>query len=781
MLLRAGATAAPTEWSAASVPPSFVELSHELRDEIVEYYEAQGEPLAGAAGLRTLDTNSVLAAQRGRLLLRVLAESGMGPIAGRRVLDLGAGFGSLALYFAHLGADVVAADPNASRLRVAERIAARHGLALRGVQAHAQHLPFADEHFDVVIANNSLCYIVDRGDRRAGFAEILRVLRPGGWFGARNPNRLHPRDQFSGLPIVPMLPPAMADRVVERLGRHRSKVRLASPAGAVRELRAAGFAAPAWRPEPGRGAMARFAGYHHVVARRPILTTDASSEPAAPAAAATTPWLPVALLALAALALAWTQLAGVGQSLWGDEIHSVVFYVNRGVHGIFSNYVPNDHILWELLTWATVKATGSHTEATIRLWGVLPAMLAVIVGAGWLWRRLGAWQSVAFATLAVVSPVFLTLGPEARGYGLSFLFGLLMLLCADRVHAAMRAADAVVRDRSRPRLLLPLAAFGAASLAAIWVLPVAVLPFLGLTAVLLALGGRGRPLLVTVLAVGVGSLAFYAPVLGDVVGNAGQHYGAQLGAFGFVDGPLRDLLAPTATQIAPSLSTAAAEILCAALLLWGALSLRARGDSALALLVLAPALFTFLTLEALRFYVEPRFASFLLLPLLVLVAEAIVDLVRRALGAVRPPRLVARAPRRRVGPLAVAGALVAVAVCGFVLARAARLADHDAAVPFEDYKGVGALVRESGIEPVLTNSTRLALIRYYTPEAVAMSPAALQRQFCTAPAPFVYIAHGLYSPAADTSCLRARGAVRVGFPERRSTIAVWLVNNRPAR
>jgi ubiquinone/menaquinone biosynthesis C-methylase UbiE len=252
----------------ASSPPAFTVLAHDLRDQIIEHYEGIGERLDSPSGLLTLDTNSVLAAERGRLLLRLLAEAGMGSVEGRRVLDLGAGFGSLALYFAHLGAEVVAVDPNERRMRVALAVATRRGLALSVVPAHAQSLPFADADFDLVLANNSLCYIVREQEHEQALREIHRVLKPGGWVAMRNPNRLHPRDQFTRLPLVGLLPPALAQRTARALGRHRSHVRLRSPGGAVRTLRRARFVHARWHPQPGRGFSDRFATYHHTLARR---------------------------------------------------------------------------------------------------------------------------------------------------------------------------------------------------------------------------------------------------------------------------------------------------------------------------------------------------------------------------------------------------------------------------------------------------------------------------------------------------------------------------------
>jgi SAM-dependent methyltransferase len=57
------------------------------------------------------------------------------------------------------------------------------------VQADAGRLPFAAATFDLVAFSSVLHHLADR---RAALAEALRVLRPGGWAFAFDPNLLHP-------------------------------------------------------------------------------------------------------------------------------------------------------------------------------------------------------------------------------------------------------------------------------------------------------------------------------------------------------------------------------------------------------------------------------------------------------------------------------------------------------------------------------------------------------------------------------------------------------------
>lgn len=113
----------------------------------------------------------------------------LGDLAGRRVLEVGAGAGQGARYAAAHGAQVVATDLSAGMLGVARRIDAatigRPGAtpppsALPLAQCDACLLPFADASFDLVFtAYGAVPFVADS----AGLMrEAARVLRPGGRF-----------------------------------------------------------------------------------------------------------------------------------------------------------------------------------------------------------------------------------------------------------------------------------------------------------------------------------------------------------------------------------------------------------------------------------------------------------------------------------------------------------------------------------------------------------------------------------------------------------------------
>jgi SAM-dependent methyltransferase len=247
------------------------ELVDTLRVEVRAFYARRDQSLDSAAARMTLDTNSTYVARRAAPLAAMLRGRGIGTLDSIELVDLGAGFGALAVYFAALGARVTAVDVNEERFEVCRAVAERHGLAIETVRSRMERLDLPDVRFDAAIQSNSLCYIVDSEARAAALAETLRVLRSGGALVTREPNRWHPVDQFTGLPLIQALPPERAVRIARRLGRARSRVRLTSPLAARRELRAAGF--DGIRHEAvtplGRRALKPVARYHHFTAVRP--------------------------------------------------------------------------------------------------------------------------------------------------------------------------------------------------------------------------------------------------------------------------------------------------------------------------------------------------------------------------------------------------------------------------------------------------------------------------------------------------------------------------------
>jgi SAM-dependent methyltransferase len=113
----------------------------------------------------------------------------LGPVSGRRILEVGAGAAMCSRWLAVQGATPVALDLSGGMLRHAAAAAGRTGLRVPLVQADAQRLPFADAAFEIACtAFGAVPFVADSA---AVMREVARVLRPGGrWvFATTHPLR----------------------------------------------------------------------------------------------------------------------------------------------------------------------------------------------------------------------------------------------------------------------------------------------------------------------------------------------------------------------------------------------------------------------------------------------------------------------------------------------------------------------------------------------------------------------------------------------------------------
>jgi SAM-dependent methyltransferase len=102
----------------------------------------------------------------------------LGPVAGRRVLEVGAGAAQCSRWLVAHGARAVATDLSAGQLAQAALADTRTGVAVPTVQADAADLPFAAQSFDVACSAYGALPFVAKAV--AVHREVARVLRPGG-------------------------------------------------------------------------------------------------------------------------------------------------------------------------------------------------------------------------------------------------------------------------------------------------------------------------------------------------------------------------------------------------------------------------------------------------------------------------------------------------------------------------------------------------------------------------------------------------------------------------
>ena len=135
-----------------------------------EHHDAWAEALKPDE-LLVEDSFQATTAQENRFILEYF-----GGLRGKRILDLGAGAGEAALYFASCGAEVTALDISRAQLDVLQRAAADRKLAVEVTVGSAEQLPFAEGSFDFVYGNGVLHHV----ELRSAIPEVRRVLKRHG-------------------------------------------------------------------------------------------------------------------------------------------------------------------------------------------------------------------------------------------------------------------------------------------------------------------------------------------------------------------------------------------------------------------------------------------------------------------------------------------------------------------------------------------------------------------------------------------------------------------------
>jgi 2-polyprenyl-3-methyl-5-hydroxy-6-metoxy-1,4-benzoquinol methylase len=142
-----------------------------------------------------------MAGEIGRGACDELAEMGIA-IAGKRVLDLGAGLGGLSVELARRGAHVIGLEPGAGWCHIASERLKELGSG-DVIAAVGEAIPLASRSVDVIVSLQVLEHVQSPG---RVIQEAFRVLRPGGFFYFAYENYLsfwEPHYRVAWLPLLP--------------------------------------------------------------------------------------------------------------------------------------------------------------------------------------------------------------------------------------------------------------------------------------------------------------------------------------------------------------------------------------------------------------------------------------------------------------------------------------------------------------------------------------------------------------------------------------------------
>ena len=458
--------------------------------------------------------------------------------------------------------------------------------------------------------------------------------------------------------------------------------------------------------------------------------------------------LSVASYAVLGSILVWTRFVGLDRSFWHDEIVTVTYYVRSGPREILTGfYIPNNHELFSLLGWVTSSVAG-ESELALRLWSVVPFILGAIVVTAWLHVRVGPLSGLLFLFFTTMSPLLLDVSRQARGYGLAFLAMSVLVV------AALEA------DRSGRNAAI--AAFVAAGLVGTWTLPVFGPAFLATGAVLLTNVHLRRRVAVGSGAATLAICAWYAPHLDDLLASSNQNFGAPIPWFGIVTAPIEQVVAPALLGMeGVILTTDPTRLPLVAALAFMVIASPLLREIRPAFILSSGFAATLLIVWATRTYLEPRFVSYLLVPLFILLAS----------GAAR---LLARSSRRpgvgAVLTLAVSALVVVTFVGALKVTRIPREAHRDAAETI--------LQRASPTVPILAYTYRPTDLEFYLGKHVrALEHSEVASSVCGIGPAVVYVTQPFLTRPLTLPCLHGAGVTHYRFEQysRGEEINVWFL------
>lgn len=151
-----------------------------------------------------------------------------GELAGKRILEVGSGCGSLLVYGRAVhGLDIHGIEPGSqsdfsTTMAVCRILLDHHGLPHDVVrEATGEAIPYPDDSFDIVYSSNVLEHV---GDPAAVLAESIRVLKPGGTLCFVVPNYGSWWEGHYGVLWLPHMPAWLGRLYVRALGRDPSYV-----------------------------------------------------------------------------------------------------------------------------------------------------------------------------------------------------------------------------------------------------------------------------------------------------------------------------------------------------------------------------------------------------------------------------------------------------------------------------------------------------------------------------------------------------------------------------
>ncbi len=451
--------------------------------------------------------------------------------------------------------------------------------------------------------------------------------------------------------------------------------------------------------------------------------------------------------AILGIALLWSRLYSLGHSFWTDEILMVEGYVRPGLRVILTHGLT--HQLMAILCWAASHAVGD-SEIVFRLFSAVPFIAGVALVTAWLHVRLGSLSGILYLFLATVSPLLLDISRQARGYGLAFL--------------AMSIVVVAALEALRTGRLWAVATMWIAGVLGTWTLPQVGIAVTATAAVLLFDERTRRASAVGLAIVLAATAVWYVPHADAIKTFSDLEDGVQIGFPWVITAPIDQVVIPALLWIDGTALVAGVIWLPLVLVvaIVGARSPFLRKRLTAAALLASPVA-TVVVLWIVDAYVIPRYLSYLLVPLFIVVAT----------GA-------ARTLQSAGEKKAVVGPMICLVAIGLLAARFVILAPDVVGHPREALRDTAAVVDAgSPATPVLAYMRHAqANLGFYTERPIEqLDEQHVAARVCNRRRPVFYVEQIDAIEPVAVPCLSRPGARLTVLHQyaRGGKISVWLV------
>jgi 2-polyprenyl-3-methyl-5-hydroxy-6-metoxy-1,4-benzoquinol methylase len=193
-------------------PDTYDRYEAALRAHLETYY---GSTLGLSSRAVAASTEKRLARERGKATASLLDR--LQPVKGRKILDVGSGWGELLFELICHGADAHGIEPDADEIEISDLLLASHGLVPRAIRGAGEFLPWEDGTFDMVTCQQVLEHVVDIHQT---VAEMVRVTKPGGSLFVSVPNYLFPYEGHYNVKWFPLTPKPIGAAILRSMGRN---------------------------------------------------------------------------------------------------------------------------------------------------------------------------------------------------------------------------------------------------------------------------------------------------------------------------------------------------------------------------------------------------------------------------------------------------------------------------------------------------------------------------------------------------------------------------------